>query len=89
MTPILVILFGFSPEVAIGADIAHGAIFKTLGAVQNRLMGNVRAQLAGWLLLWSAPRAGSASCRSGSIGSSTPASTGGWTGSSRLGRGLR
>ena len=55
MTPILVILFGFKPALAIGTDIAHGAIFKTLGAVQHRRMGNVRAQLAGWMLLGSAP----------------------------------
>ena len=55
MTPILVIVFGFKPALAIGTDIAHGAIFKTLGAVQHRRMGNVRAQLAGWMLLGSAP----------------------------------
>jgi uncharacterized membrane protein YfcA len=55
MTPILVILFGVNPTVAVGSDIAHGAIFKTVGAVQHRRMGNVRAQLAGWMLLGSAP----------------------------------
>ena len=55
MTPILVILFNVSPATAVGTDIAHGAIFKTLGAVQHRRMGNVRAQLAGWMLLGSAP----------------------------------
>src|SRR6266849_580629 len=55
MTPILVILFGFKPALAIGTDIAHGAVFKTLGALQHRRMGNVRAQLAGWMLLGSAP----------------------------------
>jgi uncharacterized membrane protein YfcA len=55
MTPILVILFGFKPALAIGTDIAHGAIFKTLGAIQHRRMGNVRAQLAGWMFLGSAP----------------------------------
>src|SRR5437867_12812913 len=55
MTPILVILFGVNPAVAIGSDIAHGAIFKTVGAIQHRRMGNVRAQLAGWMLLGSAP----------------------------------
>src|SRR5262245_33551416 len=48
MTPVLVILFGVNPTVAIGSDIAHGAI-------QHRRMGNVRAQLAGWMLLGSAP----------------------------------
>jgi uncharacterized protein len=55
MTPILVILFGFKPALAVGTDIAHGAIFKTLGALQHRRMGNVRAQLAGWMLVGSAP----------------------------------
>ncbi len=55
MTPILVILFGFKPSVAIGTDIAHGAIFKTVGALQHRRMGNVRAQLAGWMFLGSGP----------------------------------
>jgi uncharacterized protein len=55
MTPILVIVWGVNPTVAIGSDIAHGAIFKTVGAVQHRRMGNVRAQLAGWMLLGSAP----------------------------------
>jgi uncharacterized membrane protein YfcA len=55
MTPILVILFGVNPAVAVGTDIAHGAIFKTVGAIQHRKMGNVRAQLAGWMLLGSAP----------------------------------
>ena len=55
MTPVLVIIFGINPSVAIGTDIVHGAIFKTVGAVQHRRMGNVRAQLAGWMLLGSAP----------------------------------
>ena len=55
MTPILVILLGVSPATAVGTDIAHGAIFKTVGAFQHRRMGNVRAQLAGWMFLGSAP----------------------------------
>ena len=55
MTPILVFLFGISPTTAIGTDIAHGASFKTVGAVQHRRMGNVRARLAGWMLIGSAP----------------------------------
>src|SRR5512145_2398038 len=55
MTPILVFLFGISPTTAIGTDIAHGAAFKTVGAIQHRRMGNVRARLAGWMLIGSAP----------------------------------
>ena len=55
MTPILVFLFGIPPATAIGTDIAHGAAFKTVGAVQHRRMGNVRARLAGWMLVGSMP----------------------------------
>src|ERR671936_502 len=55
MTPILVFLFGVSPATAIGTDIAHGAVFKSVGAVQHRRMGNVRARLAGWMLVGSVP----------------------------------
>src|SRR5262245_21886812 len=55
MTPILVFLFGISPTTAIGTDIAHGAVFKSVGAVQHRRMGNVRARLAGWMLIGSIP----------------------------------
>jgi uncharacterized protein len=55
MTPLLVFLFGVPPTTAIGTDIAHGAAFKSVSAVQHRRMGNVRARLAGWMLLGSAP----------------------------------
>ena len=55
MTPILVFLFGIPPATAIGTDIAHGAAFKSVGAVQHRRMGNVRARLAGWMLIGSIP----------------------------------
>jgi uncharacterized membrane protein YfcA len=55
MTPILVLLLGFSPTVAIGTDIAHGAIFKTVGAIRHRRLGNVSARLSAWMFLGSAP----------------------------------
>jgi len=55
MTPLLVFLFGVPPTTAIGTDIAHGAAFKTVSAVQHRRMGNVRARLAGWMFVGSAP----------------------------------
>ncbi len=55
MTPILVILFGFKPTLAIGTDIAHGAIFKTVGAIRHRRLGNVQAKLSGWMFIGSAP----------------------------------
>jgi uncharacterized protein len=55
MTPILVIIFGFNPALAVGTDIAHGAIFKTVGAARHRQLGTVVAQLSGWMLIGSAP----------------------------------
>jgi uncharacterized protein len=55
MTPLLVIVFGFTPTVAIGTDLAHGAIFKTVGAVRHRRLGTVHARLSGWMFLGSAP----------------------------------
>jgi uncharacterized membrane protein YfcA len=55
MTPMLVLVFGFKPTVAIGTDILHGAIFKTFGALQHRRLGTVHARLTLWMLLGSAP----------------------------------
>jgi len=55
MTPILVLFLGFNPTTAIGTDILHGAIFKTVGAWRQRRLGNVGARLSGWMLLGSAP----------------------------------
>ena len=55
MTPLLIFIFGFNPATAIGTDILHGAIFKSFGAVRHRRLGTVRARLAGWMLVGSAP----------------------------------
>ncbi len=55
LTPILVLLFGVNPTLAIGTDIAHGAVFKTIGAVRHRRLGNVQARLSGWMFIGSAP----------------------------------
>ena len=55
MTPILIFFFGFNPSTAIGTDILHGAIFKSFGAVRHRRLGTVKARLALWMLVGSAP----------------------------------
>jgi uncharacterized membrane protein YfcA len=55
MTPLLVIAFGFQPAVAVGTDLLHGAIFKTVGAIRHQRLGTVQARLSGWMLLGSAP----------------------------------
>jgi uncharacterized protein len=55
MTPLLVLAFGFNPTVAIGTDILHGAVFKTVGALRHRSLGTVHLRLSGWMFLASAP----------------------------------
>jgi hypothetical protein len=55
MTPILILLFGFKPTLAVGTDILHGAVFKTFGAARHRGLGTVHARLTFWMLLGSAP----------------------------------
>ncbi len=55
MTPILVLVFNFNVVVAVGTDILHGAIFKTIGAWRHRVLGHVHARLTFWLALGSIP----------------------------------
>jgi uncharacterized membrane protein YfcA len=55
MTPILILVFGFKPTLAVGTDILHGAVFKTFGAVQHRRLGTVHARMTFWMFLGSAP----------------------------------
>src|SRR6266536_3028349 len=55
LTPILVIIFGFKPTLAVGTDILHGAIFKSFGAVRHRRLGTVHARLTFWMFLGSGP----------------------------------
>jgi uncharacterized protein len=55
MTPLLVLVFGFNPSVAVGTDLLHGAVFKSVGALRHRRLGTVQARLSGWMFLGSAP----------------------------------
>ena len=55
LTPLLVIVFGFKPTLAVGTDILHGAIFKSFGAVRHRRLGTVHAHLMLWMFLGSGP----------------------------------
>jgi uncharacterized membrane protein YfcA len=55
MTPLLVLGFGFNPTVAVGTDLLHGAVFKSVGAIRHRTLGTVQARLSGWMFLGSAP----------------------------------
>ena len=47
MAPLLILLFGFSPAVAIGTDIIHAIPLTLVAALGHSWLGNV----AGWLLI--------------------------------------
>jgi uncharacterized membrane protein YfcA len=55
MTPILILVFGFKPTLAVGTDILHGAVFKSFGAFRHRRLGTVHARITFWMFLGSAP----------------------------------
>ena len=55
MTPVLVLFLGFQPTVAVGTDLANGAIFKTAAAWRHRRQGVVNLTLTSWMLIGSAP----------------------------------
>lgn len=55
MTPLLLIVGGYSPTVAIGTDLAYGAITKTLGGWQHLRAGNVDLRLSRYLAYGSVP----------------------------------
>ena len=55
MTPLLVLVFGFKPTVAIGTDILHGAIFKSCCAWRHRSIRTVHGRKKLRILLGSPP----------------------------------
>lgn len=57
MTPILILVLGTSPVVAIGTDVAYGAVTKTLGGWRHLRQGTVDTGVAGWLAVGSIPGA--------------------------------
>ena len=57
MTPLLILVFGIKPVVAIGTDLAYGALTKTLGGWRHLRKGTVDLGLALWLAVGSWPGA--------------------------------
>lgn len=54
MTPLL-LLAGYNPVVAIGTDLAYGAITKTVGGFRHLRAGHVDLRLSWWLAAGSVP----------------------------------
>ena len=57
MTPLLILVFGIKPVVAVGTDLAYAAITKTAGGFLHFRKGTVQTSLALWLALGSCPGA--------------------------------
>jgi len=55
MTPILVLVFGFSPTLAVGTDLWFAAITKSVGGITHHRSGNVDWEVLRRLLLGSVP----------------------------------
>jgi uncharacterized protein len=55
MTPLLLIFIGTNPVVAVGTDIAYGAITKTLGGWRHLRSGSVDLGISKWLAFGSVP----------------------------------
>lgn len=57
MTPLLVLFAGVPPVVAIGTDLAYGAVTKTLGGWRHLRKGTVDLGVSKWLAVGSVPGA--------------------------------
>ena len=55
MTPLLILFAGVPPVVAIGTDLAYGAITKTLGGWRHLRKGTVDLGVSKWLAIGSVP----------------------------------
>jgi uncharacterized protein len=55
MTPLLIIFAGVKPVMAIGTDLAYGAVTKTLGGWRHWRKGTVDFGVSAWLALGSIP----------------------------------
>ena len=57
MTPLLILVAGVKPTVAVGTDLAYAAVTKTVGGWRHFRQGSVQSSLAWWLALGSCPGA--------------------------------
>jgi uncharacterized protein len=70
MTPVLILAFGIKPVLAVGTDLAYGAITKTVGGWQHLRQGTVSMRIALWLAVGSIPSSSTSSPLSASASAS-------------------
>src|SRR5579875_3225861 len=57
MTPLLTLMFGFSPATAVGTDLAFASLTKGVGTIAHRSHGHIRWDIVKRLCLSSLPAA--------------------------------
>jgi uncharacterized protein len=57
MTPLLIVVLGVKPVVAVGTDLAYAAVTKTVGGFKHLRQGTVDVSLSWWLAAGSCPGA--------------------------------
>ncbi|ALK98597.1 membrane protein [Massilia sp. WF1] len=57
MTPLLTLMFGVTPSVAVGTDLAFASLTKSAGTVTHRSRGNVQWPIVGRLCMGALPAA--------------------------------
>src|SRR5688500_11913825 len=57
MTPLLILVLGTKPVVAIGTDLAYAAVTKTVGGWRHLRQGTVNLGISGWMAAGSVPGA--------------------------------
>ena len=57
MTPLLILVLGVKPVIAVGTDLAYGAVTKAVGGLKHLRQGTVDTSLSGWMALGSVPSA--------------------------------
>lgn len=57
MTPLLTLMFGFSPATAVGTDLAFASLTKGVGTIAHRSHGHIRWDIVKRLCLGSLPAA--------------------------------
>ncbi|CDG84537.1 conserved hypothetical protein [Janthinobacterium agaricidamnosum NBRC 102515 = DSM 9628] len=72
MTPLLTLLFGVAPSVAVGTDLAFASITKSAGTLTHRLRGTVRWDIVKLLCCGALPAAVAATLALKSFGALTP-----------------
>ncbi|MDF0541930.1 sulfite exporter TauE/SafE family protein [Sphingobium sp. H39-3-25] len=58
MTPLLVLMFGFHPSVAVGTDLLYASVTKSVGSLVHGMRGSVDWRIVGLLAAGSVPAAG-------------------------------